>query len=145
MQNQAKNLVPRALRLVIHHSAFTLLFFLTGCQVLGLAAYKLHGPAKVPAKYLPQRKPMLVLVENYRHQSSVNAHADVLVDHCRRSNAGLFYASCEEFVECVHLLLADRELRDRMGRNGRTYVNDNYAWDVIMAKYDKLIAALPKA
>lgn len=74
-----------------------------------------------------------------------NAHADVLVDHCRRSNAGLFYASREEFVECVHLLLADRELRDRMGRNGRTYVNDNYAWDVIMAKYDKLIAALPKA
>ena len=44
-----------------------------------------------------------------------------------------------------HLLLADRELRERMGRNGKTYVTANYAWDVIMAKYDKLIAALPKA
>ncbi len=72
-----------------------------------------------------------------------NAHADVLVDHCRRSNAGLFYSTREEFVECTHLLLADRDLRERMGRNGKTYVTANYAWNVIMAKYDKLIAALP--
>jgi glycosyltransferase involved in cell wall biosynthesis len=74
-----------------------------------------------------------------------NAHADVLVDHCRRSNAGLFYSTREEFVECIHLLLADRELRERMGRNGRAYVTANYSWNVIMAKYDKLMAALPKA
>ena len=38
-----------------------------------------------------------------------NAHADVLVDHCTRSNAGLFYSNREEFVECIHLLLADRQ------------------------------------
>jgi glycosyltransferase involved in cell wall biosynthesis len=74
-----------------------------------------------------------------------NAHADVLVDHCRRSNAGLFYSTREEFVECTHVLLADRDLREQMGRNGKTYVTANYAWNVIMAKYDKLIAALPKA
>ena len=74
-----------------------------------------------------------------------NAHADVLVDHCRRSNAGLFYSTREEFIECVDLLLADRQLRERMGRNGRAYVTTNYAWDVIMAKYDALIAALPAA
>ena len=72
-----------------------------------------------------------------------NAHAEVLVDHCRRSNAGLFYATREEFIECVDLLLADRQLRERMGQNGRAYVTANYAWDVIMAKYDTLIAALP--
>ncbi|HUP41476.1 MAG TPA: glycosyltransferase family 4 protein [Vicinamibacterales bacterium] len=74
-----------------------------------------------------------------------NAHADVLVDHCTRSNAGLFYSTREEFVECIHLLLADRDLRDRMGRNGKAYVMANYSWNVIMAKYDALIASLPKA
>ncbi len=74
-----------------------------------------------------------------------NAHADVLVDHCRRSNAGLFYSTGEEFVECIHLLLADRDLRERMGRNGQEYVNANYSWNVIMAKYDALMAELPKA
>jgi hypothetical protein len=29
-----------------------------------------------------------------------------------------------------------------MGENGKAYVTANYSWDVIMAKYDKLIAAL---
>jgi glycosyltransferase involved in cell wall biosynthesis len=74
-----------------------------------------------------------------------NAHADVLVDHCRRSNAGLFYSTRDEFVECVHLLLADRDLRERMGRNGKSYVTSNYSWDVIMMKYDRLMTALAKS
>jgi glycosyltransferase involved in cell wall biosynthesis len=74
-----------------------------------------------------------------------NADADVLVDHCTRSNAGLFYSTQDEFVECLHLLLADRELRERMGRNGKQYVTRNYSWDVIMTKYDRLMAALPKS
>jgi hypothetical protein len=52
--------------------------FLQGCTALGVAAYKLHGPPKVPAEYVPQQRPMLVLVENYQHQSSVHAHADLL-------------------------------------------------------------------
>jgi glycosyltransferase involved in cell wall biosynthesis len=73
-----------------------------------------------------------------------NAHADVLVEHCRRSNAGLFYSTRDEFAECVHLLLADRVLRARMGENGKAYVKANYSWDVIMAKYDRMMAALPK-
>lgn len=73
-----------------------------------------------------------------------NAHADVLVDHCRRSNAGLFYSTREEFVECIHLLLADRQLRERMGRSGKIYVTSHYSWNVIMAKYDRLMAALPR-
>jgi glycosyltransferase involved in cell wall biosynthesis len=72
-----------------------------------------------------------------------NARADVLVDHCRRSNAGLFYANRDEFVECAKLLLADQRLRRRMGQNGQAYVARNYHWNVIMAKYDALIAALP--
>jgi len=73
-----------------------------------------------------------------------NARADVLVDHCRRSNAGLFYANRDEFIECTNLLLADRTLRERMGHNGNAYVRNNYHWDVIMAKYDRLMAALPR-
>jgi len=71
-----------------------------------------------------------------------NARADVLVDHCRRSNAGLFYENRDEFVECIRLLLADRRLRETMGRNGQAYVKQHYHWDVIMAKYDRLITAL---
>ena len=36
-----------------------------------------------------------------------NARSEVLVDHCRKSNAGLYYADRDEFVECLKLLVAD--------------------------------------
>jgi glycosyltransferase involved in cell wall biosynthesis len=64
------------------------------------------------------------------------------VDHCVKSNAGLFYSNAEEFIECTKLLLADERLRERMGRNGKDYIKRNYRWDVIMSKYDKLIGSL---
>ncbi len=71
-----------------------------------------------------------------------NGRAEVLVEHCVKSNAGLYYTDREEFVECAKLLLADERLRRAMGRNGREYVKRNYRWDIIMAKYDRLIAAV---
>ncbi len=71
-----------------------------------------------------------------------NGRAPVLVQHCLNSNAGLFYSDRDEFIECTKVLLADQRMRDRMGRNGREYVKRNYRWDVILAKYDRLIGAL---
>jgi glycosyltransferase involved in cell wall biosynthesis len=73
-----------------------------------------------------------------------NARSEVLVDHCVRSNAGLFYADREEFVEALNLLLGDERLRAAMGRNGKEYVRRNYRWDVIMSKYDRLLAKVRK-
>jgi glycosyltransferase involved in cell wall biosynthesis len=74
-----------------------------------------------------------------------NARAEVLVEHCRRSNAGLYYADRDEFVEGLSLLMADDRLRAAMGKNGRAYVQANYRWDVILGKYDRLIGALTGA
>ena len=70
-----------------------------------------------------------------------NARSDVVTDHCQRSNAGLYYADRDEFVECLRLLIDNADLREAMGRNGRAYVKAHYAWDVILAKYERLIAA----
>ena len=41
----------------------------------------------------------------------VNGHSDVLVEHCRRSQAGLWYNDRDEFVDAAKLLLADDRLR----------------------------------
>jgi len=71
-----------------------------------------------------------------------NARSDVLVDHCVRSNAGLYYADRDEFVECLKLLAADERLREAMGQNGRHYVRRNYRWDVILGKYERMFARL---
>lgn len=73
-----------------------------------------------------------------------NARSEVLVEHCLKSNAGLFYADRDEFVECAKLLLADERLRNRMARNGKEYVRRNYRWDVIVSKYDKLLASVKR-
>ena len=71
-----------------------------------------------------------------------NARSEVLVDHCLKSNAGLFYADRDEFVECAEAAVADERLRAAMGRNGRDYVRQNYRWDVILAKYERMFAQL---
>lgn len=71
-----------------------------------------------------------------------NARSEVLVDHCQKSNAGLYYADRDEFVEALKLLIGNQALRAEMGANGRGYVRKHYRWDVIIAKYEKMFTKL---
>ena len=71
-----------------------------------------------------------------------NARAEVLVNHCLRSNAGLYYSDRWEFIESLKLLLKDDALRASMGKNGKAYVNQNYRWSIILNKYERLFARL---
>ena len=48
----------------------------------------------------------------------------------------------DEFGECLRLLAADAPLRAAMGRNGRHYIRQNYRWDVILGKYERMFAEL---
>lgn len=68
----------------------------------------------------------------------VNARSEVLVEHCVRSNGGLYYADKDEFIECMRLLFADARLRAALGRNGREYVRTQYRWDVVLGKYERI-------
>ena len=74
-----------------------------------------------------------------------NARSEVLVEHCRKSNAGLYYADRDEFTEGLKLLAGDHRLRATLGRHGREYIRQNYRWDVILAKYEKMFAKLRPA
>jgi glycosyltransferase involved in cell wall biosynthesis len=71
-----------------------------------------------------------------------NARAEVLVDHCLRSNAGLFYGDKWEFIETLRLLLKDPALRDAMGRNGKAYIDRYYRWSTILNKYERMFSRL---
>jgi len=72
----------------------------------------------------------------------VNGRSPVLVEHCVRSNGGLYYSDGDEFVECLKLLVRDDQLRAEMGRNGRDYVRRNYRWDVVLGKYERVFAKI---
>jgi glycosyltransferase involved in cell wall biosynthesis len=71
-----------------------------------------------------------------------NARSAVLEDHCRRSNAGLWYADAAEFAEALDLLATEDSLRAALGAHGRAYVAANYSWDTVMARYASLIDAV---
>jgi glycosyltransferase involved in cell wall biosynthesis len=74
-----------------------------------------------------------------------NARSEVLVEHCRRSHAGLFYGSRWEFVEALKLLMRDAGLRAALGRNGKAYVNQHYRWSTILSKYERMFSKLQGA
>jgi glycosyltransferase involved in cell wall biosynthesis len=64
-----------------------------------------------------------------------NGRCDVLKGQCIRSNAGLYYESYEEFVEALYSLESNGPLNARLGRNGREFFRQHYAWPVIERKY----------
>jgi glycosyltransferase involved in cell wall biosynthesis len=73
-----------------------------------------------------------------------NAHCDVLKGQCLRSNAGLFYETYEEFVEALYSLESNGPLNARLGRNGREFFSQNYAWPVIERKYLEMFERLKR-
>ena len=74
-----------------------------------------------------------------------NARSAVLVEHCVRSNGGLYYADRDEFVEAMQLLVSDASLRRALGANGREYVRRDYRWDVVLGKYEAAFAKIRSA
>lgn len=73
-----------------------------------------------------------------------NAKCDVLHGQCLRSNAGLFYDNYDEFAGALRLLLAERELRESIGRHGRSFYARHYAWPVIERRYLTMLERLDR-
>ncbi len=71
-----------------------------------------------------------------------NAHCDVLLGQCLRSNAGLYYANADEFGAVLDRVLTDTALVDRLGRNGHAFYEQHYSWPVIERKYLEMFALL---
>jgi glycosyltransferase involved in cell wall biosynthesis len=64
-----------------------------------------------------------------------NAACDVLKGQCLRSNAGLFYASYDEFAEALGWFGRNPDAARALGANGCAYFRQHYAWPVIEQKY----------
>ncbi len=71
----------------------------------------------------------------------VQGAAEPLKDHCLRGQCGLYYLGDGEFEAALELLCRDSRLRKALGDNGYSYVRQNYAWPIIIAKYEKLFSS----
>lgn len=69
----------------------------------------------------------------------VNGICDVLKGHCVKSNAGLYYRDYYEFEECLNYMLEHPKEYEIMKRNAVRYVKENFQWDDIMDRFDKMI------
>ncbi|MDD6268597.1 MAG: glycosyltransferase family 4 protein [Oscillospiraceae bacterium] len=69
----------------------------------------------------------------------VNGACDALKEHCRKSNAGLYYENFFEFEGALNRILPDPELYEALSRNALMYVRKNYEWDVIIERFIQLI------
>lgn len=69
----------------------------------------------------------------------VNGQCDVLVGHCTRGNAGLYYMNYKEFEYCLNLLVNENKLSEILGVNGHKYVKKNYSWPTITDKLVQII------
>jgi glycosyltransferase involved in cell wall biosynthesis len=83
----------------------------------------------------------MVLTETWAHAKPVlvQGHCDVLAGQCRRSGGGIPYRGYAEFGAAVDLLVEDPALRQRLGRAGRRHVEERYAWDSVLDRYENLL------
>lgn len=75
----------------------------------------------------------IVLLESFLAGTPglVSSQSEVLRWQCARSGAGLWWRGYPDFEEELMCLLSDRDLRDRMGRQGRDFVRSEYAWEAV--------------
>jgi glycosyltransferase involved in cell wall biosynthesis len=61
------------------------------------------------------------------------------VEHCRLSGGGLYYSSRDEFVDALRTLMTRSKLREQLGESGRQYIRQNYRWDAVLGRFERLV------
>lgn len=84
----------------------------------------------------------IVLLESWLAATPALVHAGsaVLQQHCKDSNGGLWFNSYPEFEAELLLLLENQEICAAMGKAGKEYVQQNYSWQSIESKLDKILS-----
>jgi glycosyltransferase involved in cell wall biosynthesis len=78
-----------------------------------------------------------VLIEAWQANvpALVYGRSEVLVDHCRAAQGGLWFDDYASFAFALDRLLSDPSLRRQLGDNGSRYVSDVYGWDAVLGRF----------
>ncbi|MFI3237867.1 MAG: glycosyltransferase family 4 protein [Lachnospiraceae bacterium] len=69
----------------------------------------------------------------------VNGKCKVLKGHCEKSNAGMYFTNEQEFITNLNTMLTDELIYNTMMENAKTYIDQNYSWDVILNNITNLL------
>ena len=86
----------------------------------------------------------IVILESWiaGRPSIVHAPCEVALGQTRRARAGLWYAGRAEFCAAVRHLLENPALADQLGRQGRSYVLEQYSWNKIRQQIFQFVKPL---
>jgi glycosyltransferase involved in cell wall biosynthesis len=96
----------------------------------------------------PYESLSMVLLEawNQGTPALVNARCAVLKGQVRRADGGLYYQNAMEFAGALDHLLENRDDADRLGAQGKAYVEREYRWPTVMGRIESLLAEIkPRA
>jgi len=84
----------------------------------------------------------MVLAEAWVQQRAalVQGRCAVLAGHARRSGGAIAYRGFAEFEAAVDLVTSDPALAAGLGRAGRRYVEEHFAWDAVLDRYEGLLS-----
>lgn len=99
--------------------------------------YNAQAAALLLCQPSPNESFSLVIMESWLCHRPVIVYepCDVTKNFAIESNGGLYFNDYFDFEGCVNYMLTHPQEADAMGENGRQYVLDNFAWDVIVEKY----------
>jgi glycosyltransferase involved in cell wall biosynthesis len=83
----------------------------------------------------------MVLTEAWAQRRPVLAQGrtEVLMGQVRRSAGGLYYRGYGEFEAGLDLLTSRPDLATRLGAFGRSFVEREYRWDIVLSRYERLL------
>ena len=83
----------------------------------------------------------LVLMEAWMEGAPVlvNGTCGPLREHCDRSGGGMWFDSYATFEAALGRLVHDEDARVELGLRGRAYVQRNFAWSKLIARYERFL------
>ena len=86
----------------------------------------------------------IVMMESWVCERPVLVHekCEVTRYFVTQSGGGLYFDTYFEFEGCVNYMLEHEDIAVQMGKSGRKYVLEHFAWDVMVEKYIKYFHSL---
>ncbi|MFQ5558070.1 MAG: glycosyltransferase, partial [Acidimicrobiales bacterium] len=116
-----------------------------GVTVLGRVSdaerWRLLRSADVLVNPSPHESFSLVVLEAWQVGTPVlvNGWCGPLVEHCLRSGGGLWYTGAADFSVGLERLLDPTGPGAELARAGARYVETEFAWPVVRARYEALL------